>query len=229
MDRWMDTCNPSIDPDSTHPAHQGAFSIAPFQTHSRYFYARIGEDCCGRHFVELYYQQHHPFPHCNDCARMILGNASLICWQCRTYFHWYGTGLMQQIMGVTPQRHNYSAVMGPDRRPDQHRLPEEERAQAWRDATIRLHTPPILQVLLPQENTCQFWHNVSESLDQFQNHRCLFSLPTVPLPYYSEEALLPLSPTPEAGVRTGLSLYPEVVDDIFPGMDIDTDPTVVPD
>ena len=51
MDSWLDTCGPSIDPDSPLPYHRGGYSIPPFQTHSRYFYAPLGEACCGRHFT----------------------------------------------------------------------------------------------------------------------------------------------------------------------------------
>ena len=60
MDTWLDTCGPCIDPDSPLPSHRGGYSLPPFQTHSRYFYAPLGEACCGRQFVDLYYQQHHP-------------------------------------------------------------------------------------------------------------------------------------------------------------------------
>ena len=128
MDSWLDTCGSSIDPDSPLPYHRGGYSIPPFQTHSRYFYAPLGEACCGRQFVDLYYQQHHPYPHCPDCARMVLGAASHICWQCRTYFWRYGTSMMQQIMGVTPQQHSILEVRVPKWGPHQRRLPEEERA-----------------------------------------------------------------------------------------------------
>ena len=100
MDSWLDTCGPSIDPDSPLSYHRGGYSIPPFQTHSRYFYAPLGEACCGKHFV--------------DCARMVLGAASHICWQCRTYFQRYGMGMMQQIMGVTPQRHSILEVRVPE-------------------------------------------------------------------------------------------------------------------
>ena len=210
MENWLDACGPSIDRDSTHQDHQGAYSIAPFQTRSRYFYAPVGEDCCGRQFVELFYQQHHPFPHCSDCARMVLGNASHICWQCRTYFRRYGTGTMQQIMGVTPQRHNLSAIMNPARGPHQQRLPEEKRAQKWRKKNLKLVTPPILQVLLPEQDMCQFWTNVSGFLEQFQNHRCLVDLPTIPMPYFSVEARLPLPSSPW-DIRSGLSLHLETI------------------
>lgn len=207
----MDTCGPSVDPDSTDPTHRGSYSIQPFQTHSRYFYAPLGEDCCGRSFVNLYYQQHHPFPHCRDCARLVLRAASLLCWQCRTYFRRYGTGMMQQIMGVTPQRHNVMAVVNPERGLDQRRLPEEQRAQEWRDNNLNILRPPILQVLLPQPTQCEFWINVSTYLDQVQTNQFLHHLPTVPMPYFSEEALLPL-PEFHRLLRHGLTLYPEEID-----------------
>ena len=113
MDSWLEPCGPSIDPDSLLPYHRGGYSIPPFQTHSCYFYAPLGEACCGRQFVDLYYQQHHPFPHCPECAHMVLGAASYICWQCRTYFWRYGTGMMQQVMGVTPQQHSILEVRVP--------------------------------------------------------------------------------------------------------------------
>lgn len=129
MDRWLDTCGPCVDPISSHPNHQGGHSIPSFQTHSRFFYAPVGEDCCGRHFVDLFYQQYHPFPHCRDCARrLVLGAASHICWQCRTYLRRYSTGMMQQIMGVTPQRHSILEVIVPVRGHNQRRLPEETAA-----------------------------------------------------------------------------------------------------
>ena len=212
MDSWLDTCGPSIDPDSPLPYHRGSYSIPPFQTHSRYFYAPLGEACCGRQFVDLYYQQHHPYPHCPDCARMVLRAASHLCWQCRTYFRRYGTGMMQQIMGVTPQRHSILEVRVPERGLQQRRLPEEERAQEWRDDSLSLLQPPILQILLPRASTCLFWQNVSAFLNTQGNHRHLFSLPTVPMPYFSEKALLPLPPTPADGFRTGLSLSQEVIE-----------------
>ena len=53
---------------------------------------------------------------------------------------------------------------------------------------------------------------MSESLDRLQNHRYLFNLPTVPMPYVSEEALLPLPSSPWAGLRSGWSLYPKTID-----------------
>ena len=79
--------------------------------------------------MELYYQQHHPFSHCHDCACMVLGNASHIYWQCLTYFCRYGIGMMQQIMGVTSQQHNFLAIMGLDCGPNQRQLPKDLRDQ----------------------------------------------------------------------------------------------------
>lgn len=216
MDLWLDTCMPCIDPDSLDPTHQGENNIPPFQTHSRYFYAPLGENYCGHHFVDLFYQQHHPFPHCRDCARLVLGAASFLCWQCRTYFRCYGIGTMQNIMWITPQRHNSLEVVVPQRGHNQRRLLEEVASQEWRDVSLRYLTPPILQVLLPQESSCKFWQLVSEVLQQFGNNRCLQDLPTMPMAYFSDEALLPLPPTPEAGFRTGLTLHPELIDDTLP-------------
>ena len=117
MEIWRDTCAPSLDGDSPRPWHHGSYSIPPFQTHSRYFYAPLGERCCGQHFVHLFYQQFHPFPQCVDCARLTLGEASYICWQCRTYFRRYGTGMMQQVMGVTPQRYCILSMLVLERGP----------------------------------------------------------------------------------------------------------------
>lgn len=213
MGTWVDTCAPCIDPDSTETCHQGSYGIPPFQTHSRYFYAPLGEACCGRHFVDLHFQQYHPFPHCRECAQLVLGAASHICWQCRTYFRRYGTGQMQQCVGVTPQRHDILAVRMPERGHHQQRLPKEIRAQQWRDSLIENLRPPILQVLLPQESTCQFWIGVNTLLEQLQNPPYLVHLPVLPMPYFSEEALLPLPPTPQAGFRTNLSLQQEVIDE----------------
>ena len=89
-------------------------------------------------------------------------------------------------MGVMPQRHSIL----------------EERAHKWRDDSLSLLRPPILQILLPRASTCLFWQNVSAFLNSQGNNRHLFNLPTVPMPYFSEEALLPLPPTPEDGFRT---------------------------
>lgn len=130
---------------------------------------------------------------------------------------------MQQIMGVTPQRHSILEVIVPVRGPNQRRLPEEATAQEWRDDTLSLLAPPTLQILLPQGSSCVFWQEVSEYLSQFGNNRCLVNLPTVPMPYFSEEALLPLPPSPEAGFCTGLSLHPEVIDDVIQA-EVDADP-----
>lgn len=213
MEVWRDTCVPSLDEDSPLPWHHGPYSIPPFQTHSRYFYGPLGEGCCGRHFVELFYQQFHPYPQCPDCARLTLVAASHICWQCRTYFRRYGTGMMQQIVGITPQRYDLLRVTMPDQGLNQLRLPAETSAQLWRDEAIQRLRQPILRVLLPQEVTCQFWINVCIRLRPFPNRPILADLPVVPMPYYNEEALLPLPQTPAEGFRQGLSWYAEVLTD----------------
>lgn len=36
------------------------------------------------------------------------------------------------------------------------------------------------------------------------------------MPFFNEEALLPLPPTPEAGFYGGLSLHPEVIEAVLP-------------
>ena len=137
MENWSDTCAPSLDGDSPLPWYHGSAGIPPFQTHSRYFYGPLGERCCGRHFVELFYQHFHPFPQCSDCARLTLVAASHICWQCRTYFRRYGTGMMQQIVGITPQRYDMLRMLMPDRGLNQLRLPVETIAQNWRDEALQ--------------------------------------------------------------------------------------------
>ena len=142
-----------------------------------------------------------------------MGVASYIRWQCRTYFRRYGTGQMQQCVGVTPQWHNILAVRMPERGHHQQRLPKEIRAQQWRDALSENLRPPILQVLLPQKITCQFWIGVGTLLEQLQSQPYLVHLPVLPMPYFSEEALLPLPPTPQAGFCTNLSLQQEVTED----------------
>ena len=208
--QWSDTCGPSLDPDSTDPNHQGSYSIQPFQTHSRYFYATLGEECCGDNFIHVYFQQHHPFPHCTDCARMVLGCATNLCWQCRTYFRRYGTGQMQQIMGVTPQRHNVMAIIYPEQGQNQNRLPEEQRAQEWRDNCLDIIRPPILQVLLPQPNQCQFGRRVRTYIDQIQPNMVLARIPFVPMLYFNADALLPL-PRSYRIYRHGLTLTQEEI------------------
>ena len=96
---------------------------------------------------------------------MVLGAASYICWQYRTYFRRYDTDMIQQIMGVTPQRHSILEVRVPEQGPHQRQLPEEERAQEWREDSLSFLRPPILQDLLPRTSTCTFWHNVSAFLN----------------------------------------------------------------
>lgn len=223
MDFWADASGPCLDPDSPLPAHQGGHSLPPFQTHSRHFYAPWGEGCCGRPFVNLYYLQHHPFPHCQDCARLLLRDASHICWQCRTYFRRYGTGLMQHILGVTPQRHDVISVVLPERGLNQMRLPEEIRAQQARDDLLQNLEPPILQILLPPENTCDFRELMSTRLTPTGNLRFLYTRPAIPLPYHSPQALLPLPSHPGAGFLSGLSLYQEELQNVVP-----EDPTSIP-
>lgn len=216
MDFWADVSGPCLDPDSTLPAHQGGHSLPPFQTHSRYFYAPWGEECCGRDFVDLYFLQHHPFPHCQECARNLLRAASHICWQCRTYFRRYGTGLMQQIIGITPQRHDILSVLLPERGPNQMRLPEEARSQQSRENSLQDLAPPLLQVLLPPQNMCEFRELMLTRLSPSGNLRRLINSPAIPLPYHSPQALLPLPSHPGAGFLSGLSLSPEELHNVVP-------------
>ena len=210
---WIDTCAPCLDPDSVLPWHRGAYSIPTFQTHSRYFYAPLGEDCCGLRFVQIFYQQFHPFPHCQECAQFVLYTVSFLCWHCRTYFRRYGTGTMQQIVGISPQRHDYMNVRIPDRGRDQRRLPDEDRAQQWRNDTLGIWAQPIVHMLLPRVPTCTFLLNMNEFINQANNQRMLVNLPTIQMPFFSMEATLPLPPSPEDGYRSGLSLYLEEIED----------------
>ena len=85
-------------------------------------------------------------------------------------------GMMQQIMGVTPQQHCILEVRVPERGPHQRRLPKEERAQEWQEDNLSLLRPPILRDLLPHASTCTFWRNVSAFLNSQDNHRHLFNL-----------------------------------------------------
>lgn len=66
---------------------------------------------------------------------------------------------------------------------------------------------------------------MSEFLTQFGNQSCLFSIPVVamPMPYYNEEEILPLPPSPKAGFCTRLSLHLEVIDATLP-KDVEVDP-----
>ena len=122
----MDSTEPCLDRDSTNVAHMGELSIPPFQTWNRYFYAGLGEACCGQHFLNLFFQQFHPFPPCDECASVVLHSASSVCWQCRTYFRRYGTAQVQQLVGVTYQRHDAQSIHQPDSNNFQPRLPEEQ-------------------------------------------------------------------------------------------------------
>jgi len=114
---------------------------------------------------------------------------------------------MQEIIGITPQRHSFIAVTFPERGQNQRRLPKEQTAQDWRDNNLGYSAHPILNILLPNESSCEFWNLIGEYLEEFGNRRSLLRQTTLPMPYFSEEALLPLPPTPEAGFRRGLSLY----------------------
>lgn len=225
MDWWVvASCNPILDPDSDDPNHQGDYSIPPFQTHSRLFYAPLGEECCDINFVVLYYLQGHPFPHCRECALRVLRAASHICWQCRTYFRRYGSGLLQQIVGVTPQRHDIISVIAPDSGLQQRRLPIEQRAQEWRNEQQELLVPTLLHTLLPPESNCRFWVHVCSYIELFPyNENCLLNLPTITMPYYNDEALLPLPSCPERGFRSGLSIQQEEINNVYPA-DIEVQP-----
>ena len=75
---WWDSCAPSNDLESSLPRHRSSQSIAPFETHSCYFYAPVGKRYCGCHFVDLFYQQFHPYPQCSNCSRLTLGEVSHI-------------------------------------------------------------------------------------------------------------------------------------------------------
>ena len=220
----MDSTEPSLDPDSTNPAHMGKFSIPPFQTWSRYFYAGMGEACCGQHFLNLFFQQLHPFPPCDECASVMLHSASNVCWQCRTYFRRYGTGQLKQIVGITMQRHDHQSVHNPVRGELQPREPSEIHVQSWRDTQLLRLPQPILHILLPRAPECQFWSGKLDYINSFRNRPILHSVNYIPMPFYSEEAFYPLPPTPQEGFCSGLSLQPSTVDDVgFPCPSSDED------
>ena len=96
------------------------------------------------------------------------------------------------------------------------RLPEEIRAQQARDDLLQYLEPPILQVLLPQENTCDFRELMITRLNPTENLRLLSNRSAIPLPYHSPQALLPLPSHPGVGFLSGLSLYQEELQDIVP-------------
>ena len=123
---------------------------------------------------------------------------------------------MQHIMGVTPQCHDMISVVLPDRGPNQMRLPKEIRTQQVRDDSLQNLEPPILQVLLPQENTCDFRELMITGLNPTGNLRFLSNRPAIPLPYHSPQALLPLPSHPGAGFLSGLSLYQEELQNVVP-------------
>ena len=197
LTRWEDTTEPCLDADSIATHTQGTSSIPAFQTHSRFFYLPSHEQCCGRQFVELFYLQFHKYPPCQDCAVKILTLASEICWQCRTYFRRYGTGAMKQIVGYTDQRHDYQNVFHPESGRDQWRFPREAVAQAYRDRCLSELPPAIVGQLLPGLNACPFWSEISDFLHTFAPGSDVFYEPNIMLmPYHSENALLPLPPSP---------------------------------
>ena len=218
---WEDTSTPCLDPDSTSAQHQGNLSIGAFQTHSRFFYAPVHEACCGLYFVQLLYQQFHPFPQCADCARLTLGLASYICWQCRTYFRRYGTGMLKQIIGVTPQRHNIVEIYSPERGVDQVRLPNEDVAEELRDSYLEQLHQPILQRLLPGLIECTFWNQILPYLEMSSNSNDILAYPpTIEMPFFINEALLPLSTTPSDHITLFQSISDELNLDISQEEDI---------
>ena len=120
---------------------------------------------------------------------------------------------MQQIVGVTLQRYDVQSLTLPERGPNQHQLPEEIIAQEWRDEQLEPLRLPIFQILLPQPLNCQFWLDTLDFIHSFGNGPVFNHLPFVLMPFYDNDALLPLSTTPQAGFRSGLSRYAEIVED----------------
>ena len=122
--------------------------------------------------------------------------------------------MMQQIVGITPQRYDMVRVLMPDRGLNQLRLPVETIAQNWRDEALQRLRQPILRVLLPPKVTCAFWINVGIRLRPFPNRPILVDLPVILMLYYNEEELLPLPQTLTNGFRPpGLLLFQEVITD----------------
>ena len=107
--------------------------------------------------------------------------------------------MMQQFMGVTPQRYCILSMLVPERGPNQGRLPEEVLAQEWRDESLQALGQDIMQALLPLPPTCQFWITTLTYLNNFGNAPSLVDLPLVPMCYHDANALLPLPATPLAG------------------------------
>ena len=85
-------------------------------------------------------------------------------------------------MGVTPQRHDMISIVLPERGLNQMRLLEEIRAQQVRDDSLQNLEPPILQVLLLQENTCDFKELMITRLNPTGNIRLLLSRYTITIP-----------------------------------------------
>ena len=120
---------------------------------------------------------------------------------------------MQQIVGISPQRHDYMNVRIPDKGRDQMRLPDEDRAQQWRNDTLGIWAQRIMHMLLPRVPTCTFLLNMNEFINQANNQRMFINLPTIQIPFFSMETTLPLPPSREDGYRSGLSLYLEEIED----------------
>ena len=121
---------------------------------------------------------------------------------------------MQQIVGISPQRHDYMNVRIRDRGRDQMRLPDEDRAHQWHNDTLGIWAQPIVHMLLPRVPTCTFLLNMNEFINQANNQRMLINLPTIPMPFFSIEVTVPLPPFPEDGYHLGLSLYLEEIEDV---------------
>ena len=121
---------------------------------------------------------------------------------------------MQQIVGVNVQRYDVQSLTLPERGPNQHQLPEEIITQEWRDEQLEPLRLYIFQILLPNPTKCQFWLDTLDFIHSFGNGPVLNHLPFVPMPFYNNDALLPLLTTPQAGVCSGLSRYAEIVEDV---------------
>lgn len=180
--------NPPIeDEDSPDLYHRGPFSLPPLQTHSRYLYARRGYLCCGRDFYKLFCFQFHMESLCAPCELEMLHAASNLCWQCRTYFRRYGNSVVQDMVGVTYQRHDADSLYSPERYDDQARIPgpeqtcHQERQRRIRELR-RMHTSV----------TCYFRHELDTWLQSRPPRQHFPKLPCIPMPYFSLMAQLPL-------------------------------------
>lgn len=198
---WNHISPPILDVDSTEWYYQGQLSIPPFQTQSRYFYASLGETCCNKDFVDLFLLQFHPIDLCRDCERRMIMATSNLCWQCRTYFRRYGTGLLQELVGVTPQRHDDQSVLYAVGGPLQVRTTLEQEVEQRRMVRYYDLTPSFYEIMLPRP--CPFRILMAEFVERFRGERCLACLPFVPMPFYDEEAMRPLPSTPQAAYDLG--------------------------